>query len=144
MRVNRYTDYAYRVLMYLAVNNERRATMAEISAYYGISHEHLRKVVHQLAGLNYINTFTGKSGGIELKKAPGKINVGKVFMEFEGISPLIDCHQARCPLRTSCNLDNVFVKAQHAFLREIKQYTLTDLLDNASMVKTLTNMPAAS
>tara|TARA_R110002073_G_scaffold111276_2_gene247824 strand:- start:182 stop:604 length:423 start_codon:yes stop_codon:yes gene_type:complete len=139
MRINRYTDYAYRVLMYLAVNNSERATMAGIASYYGISHEHLRKVVHQLSTLGYINTYIGKGGGMELKKAPAKINLGKVFMEFEGINPLIDCYGANCPLRASCDLNHVFAKAQRAFLDEVKQHTLADLLQNTRMAKTLMN-----
>jgi len=139
MRINRYTDYAYRVLMYLAVNNSERATMAGIASYYGISHEHLRKVVHQLSTLGYINTYIGKGGGMELKKAPAKINLGKVFMEFEGINPLIDCYEANCPLRASCDLNHVFAKAQRAFLDEVKQHTLAALLQNTRMAKTLMN-----
>lgn len=125
--------------MYLAINNRERATMAEIASYYGISHEHLRKVVHQLSTLGYINTYIGKGGGMDLKKSPGKINLGKVFMEFEGISPLIDCHEANCPLRASCDLNHVFGKAQRAFLDEVKQHTLADLLQNQRMAKTLIN-----
>lgn len=139
MRISRYTDYAFRVLMYLAVNNSERVTMAEIASYYDISHEHLRKVVHQLSTLDYINTYIGKGGGMELKKSPPKINLGKVFMEFEGINPLIDCHEANCLLRLSCDLNHVFAKAQRAFLDEVKQHTLADLLQNARMAKTLFN-----
>lgn len=140
MRINRYTDYAYRVLMYLAVNDSQRATMAGIASYYGISHEHLRKVVHQLSTLGYIYTFIGKGGGMELKKSPDKINLGKLFMEFEGINPLIDCHEADCPLRLSCDLNHVFAKAQRAFLDEVKQHTLADLLRNTRMAKTLVDL----
>lgn len=137
MRINRYTDYAYRVLMYLAVNNRERATMAAIAGYYEISHEHLRKVVHQLSTLGYINTYTGKGGGMDLKKAPAKINLGKVFAEFEGNSPLIDCHEADCPLQASCKLNHVLAKAQRAFFDEVKQHTLADLLSNTRMATIL-------
>ncbi len=140
MRINRYTDYAYRVLMYLAVNNSERATMAEIASYYGISHEHLRKVVHQLSSLGYIKTYIGKGGGMELKKSPEKINLGKLFVEFEGINPLIDCHETGCPLRASCDLNHLFARAQRAFLDEVKQHSLADLLGNSRMAKTLVNV----
>lgn len=137
MQINRYTDYAYRVLMYLAVNNRQRATMGEIASYYAISHEHLRKVVHRLSSLNYIKTYTGKGGGMELGKPMEKINIGQLFLDFEGVAPLIDCHQSHCPLRSSCNLNHIFIKAQDAFLNEMKQYSLADLMSNTRMVKTL-------
>ena len=139
MQISHYTDYAYRVLMYLAVNNGHRVTMAEIAAYYDISHEHLRKVVHRLSGLKYIKTYAGKRGGMELNKKTDKINIGQLFREFEGGAPLIDCDRSQCPLRVSCGLNNVFARAQDAFMNEIKQYSLADVLSNAVMAKTLLN-----
>jgi len=136
MHVSRYTDYAYRILLYLAVN-EKRTSMAEISAYYGISHEHLRKVVHNLSKLEYIQTYTGKSGGMELKKQPEKINLAQIFIEFEGQAPIIDCLQSNCPLIPSCALSRVMVKAQNLFVKELKQHTLADLTHNKKMVSLL-------
>ncbi len=137
MDVSRYTDYAYRVLMYLAVNDRQRVTMAEIAKYYLISHEHLRKVVHRLSSLGYIRTYGGKGGGMELNKAVDAINVGQVFLDFEGFAPLIDCDKSACPLRTSCGLSSVFKDAQKAFLENLKRHTLADVLADRKMVKKL-------
>lgn len=139
MQINHYTDYAYRVLMYLAVNTRQRVTMAEIAAYYGISHEHLRKVVHRLSGLNYITTYTGKGGGMELARPAEKINIGDVFVEFEGMNSLIDCEDSHCPLTGACSLSQLFASAQNAFLNEIKSCTLADLMQKTRMVKMLFN-----
>jgi len=137
MHVSRYTDYAYRILLYLAVN-DKRINMAEISAYYGISHEHLRKVVHNLSKLGYIQTYKGKSGGMELKKQPEKINLAQIFIEFEGQTPIIDCEQGNgCPLIPSCSLSRVMAKAQNMFVKELKQHSLADLLHNPKMVRIL-------
>lgn len=137
MQINHYTDYAYRVLMYLTVNNRQRVTMAEISAYYGISHEHLRKVVHRLSSLNYIRTFTGKGGGMEMARPAEEINIGQIFLEFEGLSPLINCEDSQCPLTSSCSLSRLFANAQNSFLNEIKSFTLADLMHEKKMVKIL-------
>ncbi|MDT8403424.1 Rrf2 family transcriptional regulator [Sulfuriflexus sp.] len=139
MQISRYTDYAYRVLMYLAINDQHRVTMVEIAEFYGISREHLRKVVHRLASLKYIHTYTGKGGGMELSETLENINLGQVFLEFEGRNSLIDCQQTHCPLRTSCDLNRIFYKAQDAFLNEISQYTLQDVLHNSVMVNKLMN-----
>lgn len=137
VQINRYTDYAYRILLYLAANPGERATMADISSYYGISHEHLRKVVHNLSKHGYIQTYLGKSGGMELKRNIAKINLAQVFSDFEGVKPLIDCIETACPLTPSCSLNDVFKKAQKVFLNELKQYTLADLLKRRSMVQLL-------
>ena len=49
MKLTTFSDYTLRVLMYLALNRERLATIPEIAAAYEISENHLMKVVHQLA-----------------------------------------------------------------------------------------------
>lgn len=136
MHVSRYTDYAYRILLYLAVNDER-TSMAKISDYYDISHEHLRKIVHNLSKLGYIQTYTGKNGGMELKKKPEKINLAQIFIEFEGGAPIIDCQDTGCPLIPSCSLSRVMAKAQDMFLKELKQHSLADLIHNPKMVQLL-------
>ena len=47
MHITRYTDYSLRVLIYLAVQGDRLATIQEIADSYDISKNHLMKVVHQ-------------------------------------------------------------------------------------------------
>ena len=48
MHLTVFSDYTLRVLMYLALNRTRLATIPEIAAAYGISENHLMKVVHRL------------------------------------------------------------------------------------------------
>lgn len=123
--------------MYLAINNSKRITMADIASFYNISHEHLRKVVHQLSKYGYITTYIGKSGGMELKKKPEEINLGQVFIDFEGIPPLIDCYNTGCPLTSICSLNSTFANAQSAFIENLQQTTLADLLKNKKMANKL-------
>ena len=78
MQLSLYTDYALRVLLFLGANQERRVSMQEISDCYGISREHLRKVVHMLAQHEIIETYRGKNGGFVLRKTPAEINIGNL------------------------------------------------------------------
>ena len=48
MRLKTYTDYTLRVLIHLAVQPKDLTTIAQIAENYGISQNHLMKVVHQL------------------------------------------------------------------------------------------------
>ena len=65
MQLTRYTDYSLRTLIYLGAH-EGTHTIAEIANSFGISRNHLVKVVHNLGKLRYIDTLRGKSGGIKL------------------------------------------------------------------------------
>lgn len=48
MKLTAFTDYSLRVLIYLAAEPDRRATIAEISEAFDIKANHLTKVVHHL------------------------------------------------------------------------------------------------
>ena len=78
MRLTTYSDYALRVLMYLALKSERLSTIAEIAESYDISEAHLMKVVHQLGVAGYIETVRGRGGGLRLAKP--------VEFEFESVA----------------------------------------------------------
>ncbi len=133
MQLSRFTDYSLRVLFYVAVNNDRLCHLAEISEYYGISTEHLRKVVHGLAKSGHLKTYRGKHGGIKLGLATDEINIGQVVEQTEGGGPLINCDQPSCLLMRHCTLKPVFFEAQQAFMNVLKGYTLADLLSDPLM-----------
>ncbi len=128
MHLSRYTDYAYRVLLYTAINKER-CTLSEISSFYGVSIEHLRKVVHSLGQLGYLNTFKGKSGGLELGQDPESINLANIYRQFETVKePVIDCTKLECLLSPSCRLEKILFDSEKAFVNELEKYSLKDLM----------------
>ncbi len=129
MKLSRYTDYAFRLLLYVAAN-ERRCTLAEVADYYDISLDHLRKVVHALGQYNYITTYKGKSGGFELSSQPEDICLADVFRDFEfAKEPLIACKKLNCVLTSNCRLKRIFKDCENAFIAELANYTLADLLE---------------
>lgn len=133
MRLSLYTDYSLRVLLYLGANQGRRVTMTEIAQCYDISHDHLRKVIHLLGKLGYIDTYRGKSGGFELKTDTAQINIGEVVEATEPRHPVIDCRSQPCILVSACALKSALRQAEQAFYDTLKTYTLRDLLKNRRM-----------
>ena len=133
MHISRYTDYAFRVLLFVGANR-KRCTLSEISEYYNISLEHLRKVVHNLSLLDYVNTYKGKNGGIEINFAPEEINLGNIYRDFEHQKEeIIDCSKNMCPLTPKCKLRNALFNAEQAFIRELDQFTLADILNKPTI-----------
>ena len=65
MNISRFTDYSLRVLIYLAINKNTNEikTIKEIAECYGVSKNHLMKVVQQLSAQGYINSTRGKMVG---------------------------------------------------------------------------------
>jgi len=131
MQLTSYTDYSLRVLMYLAVNRERLVNIAEIAERYGISHNHLVKVVHNLGRGGFIKSYRGKGGGIELARDPAKINVGEVVRYTEGPPKPVECFDAehgRCLISGACGLAEVIREACDNFFITLDRYSLADVV----------------
>lgn len=131
MQLTRFTDYSLRVLIYLGTHPEPLATVAAITAEYGISRNHLTRVVHQLGIKGYIETTRGKGGGFRLARHPGQIRIGDVVRDMETGFDLAECFrpgESACRLLPACALKPVLAGAGRAFLSSLDQYTLADLL----------------
>ena len=83
MKLSTFTDYSLRVLIYLAAQPGRRATIAEIAASFEVSQHHLTKVVHFLGKQGWLATVRGKGGGLGLAQAPQALKVGQVVRATE-------------------------------------------------------------
>jgi Rrf2 family nitric oxide-sensitive transcriptional repressor len=133
MRLTIFTDYTLRVLIYLGVNQQedRLATINDIATMYGISENHLMKIVHHLAKQGYVETTRGKGGGMRLARAPELINIGDVVRGAEEDLAVVECFQKgarKCPIVSACALARVLRRAMRAFFDVLDGQTLADLL----------------
>lgn len=140
MRLTKYSDYALRVLMYLA-SADRMCTIKEISENYAIPSNHLVKVTHQLASTDLIHSTRGKGGGIKLGKPAELINIGEVIRLTEQSFDVVECFSKdndQCVLSSQCRLAKVLDDALQSFLAVLDGVTLADI--STSKVKKLLNL----
>jgi Rrf2 family transcriptional regulator, nitric oxide-sensitive transcriptional repressor len=146
MRLTTFTDYSLRVLIYLGTHGSRRAAVGEIAVAYGISRNHLLKVIQFLADEGYVVTARGKGGGVRLHHDPGRIRIGDVVRKAEADSVLVECFSqgtSECRIERSCLLRGAFQKAMQAFYAVLDTYTLADLIaDHATLGSLLRITPA--
>lgn len=126
MRLTLHTDYAMRVLLHLGANTERLVSIAEIAAAYGISRNHLMKVVQTLSKVGLVSATRGRSGGLRLGRPAEDITVGDVVRETEDGFRLVDCSQ--CRIAGLCELPPVLNEATSAFLAILDRYTVYSML----------------
>lgn len=133
IQLTRYTDYSLRVLLYLSLNDDG-ATISEIASRYGISRNHLVKVVHNLSLLGYIKTSRGRGGGLKLALPPDEINLGRIVRQVEPHFVIVEClcdGGGRCPITPVCELRGVIRAAREAFMDVLNSYTLASLCSNS-------------
>jgi Rrf2 family nitric oxide-sensitive transcriptional repressor len=130
MRLTSMTDYALRLLMYLAQQPDRLCTIAEIATVHGISEAHLMKITHQLALAGWIETVRGKGGGMRLAAVPEAINLGKVVRSMESDFQLVECFGPgnECTITRGCRLASVMSGALQEFMAHLDGHTLANLI----------------
>ena len=134
MRLTNFSDYSLRVLIYLAIKQEK-SSIAEVSRSFNVSENHLVKVVHRLSSLGYVHSIRGKNGGIQLGRDPERINLGKIIVQLEPDFDIAECFNEvsnACRISPVCRLKSVLNKAQKAFLRTLGKYSLADVIKNKS------------
>lgn len=140
MKLTSFTDYSLRVLIYLAAEPERRATVAEIASAFTIKENHLTKVVHFLGQQGWLATVRGKGGGISLALPADQIPVGAVVRQTEGADLPAECfdHDSNtCSLARVCRLRGALKEAADAFHAVLDRYTVEDLVHNRRALVTL-------
>jgi Rrf2 family transcriptional regulator, nitric oxide-sensitive transcriptional repressor len=144
MRLTYFSDYAFRVLIYLAVKPERRCTIREISAAYGISRAHLMKVVNLLTREGLVTAQRGPHGGLILALPADQIRLGDVIRKTEEDIGLVECFRPEntCRLTPSCALAPALSRALHAFLNELDKQTVADLVREPQAIRRLVRVPA--
>jgi len=147
MRLTIYSDYALRLLMYLAVKDDGLATIGEIADSYGISKNHLMKVAHELGVAGYVETVRGRGGGLRLSRAREAIRLGEVVRHTEPDMALVPCFapvDGDCAIERCCVLKKALKRAGDAFLEVLDGYTLADLARPRSALRSLLAMPSAA
>lgn len=137
MRLTRYTDYSLRVLIHLALHDDRLCSIGEMSRTYDVSHNHLMKVVNALAHDGFIKTVRGRAGGMRLARPPEEITVGEVVRRTEEGFELADC--SGCALSPACGLTSVLAKGMQAMMAVFDSFTIADLLTDKDVMRRLIN-----
>ncbi len=134
MRLTLYSDFALRTLIFLAVADERGATIPEIAAAYAISENHLRKVVGRLIENGFVEATRGRGGGLRLAVPASQISIGAAVRKLESDFALAECmgvSPENCVITGRCGLQRIFKEALNAFFQTLDRYTLADAISGS-------------
>ena len=125
MQLTRHTDYALRLLIFLAGAGNARSQIATVAEAQGISRTHLMKIANELSRAGFIAAVRGRGGGIALARPAAEINIGEVIEAMEPTCAMVDC--TSCKLIGNCTLPRVLNQASAAFRECLSRYSLADI-----------------
>lgn len=140
MRLTRQTNYAMRILMYCAVNDEQLSRIPEIASAYSVSELFLFKILQPLVQNGLVETVRGRNGGVRLARPAEQITLFDVVRVTEENFAMAECFEndaAECPLVDSCALNSALRDALNAFFESLSQRTIADLVKARPTVRAL-------
>lgn len=135
MQLSRFTDYAFRVLMYIAHHQEELHTIPHLAENLHVSQNHLVKVVHFMAKQHWLITTRGKGGGIKVSSLVLSMPVGEVIRTLQGDPKLVNCNSPACVLKPSCQLKSILHDALEQFYQYLNQYTISECIGSNELIK---------
>ncbi len=136
MQLTSFTDYGLRSLMYLAAHPEKICSVREISEHYGISRNHLVKVVYRLSQLGHIDASKGKGGGLRLAGDARALKLGDLVQQLEPNMQLVECFDTEtntCKIVSACQLKHFLFEANASFVQTLNKYTLADAIKDQAL-----------
>jgi Rrf2 family nitric oxide-sensitive transcriptional repressor len=115
MQLSKFTDYALRILMHLAVADKHMLTTRQIAEIHNAKYNHLAKVTQWLVRKGYVASVRGRSELVDCLRLDG----------------------GSCILAPSCGLTAALRAAQDAFFQSLDTLTLADLTKNEAPISRL-------
>lgn len=129
MQLTKQTDFAFRVLIYLAsMSLHERVSIQSIAVRFAISKSHVMKVVQKLARAGYVKAIRGARGGLVLGKAAAQIRLKEIVLLMEVTLEPINCSKPECLIRDICLLKKQLYQAQEVFLDYLDGISLADIV----------------
>ena len=134
MQLTYFSDYALRLVLYLAAHPERLVSVQEVSRAYGVSAHHLVKVSRLLIDRGIVAGVRGRRGGLRLIVPPDQLTIGGLVRLTEPHFDIVECFDGAtntCPIAPACGMKGVLRQASRAFLGVLDDHTVAEFLPRA-------------
>lgn len=136
LRISKLTDYGTVLLAYLAANEPRVCSAADVASATGIALPTVSKLLKSLAKAGLVTSTRGANGGYELARRPHNISAADVIDALEGPVSITECSSSDslCEHEGVCSVGGAWQRINIAIRRALDDVTLSDLLRSNSPV----------
>lgn len=130
MHLSKFTDYSFRILIFLGSRPNELFTVEELSSILDLSAHHVKKIIYKLVKNNYLESSKGRNGGIKFVVDPKDINLGELFEIMEDNLNIVECfsNENKCCINHNCRLRPILNDSLKAFKTSLSKYTLNDII----------------
>ena len=136
MQINRSTNYAIQMLLYLSKAN-RMVTSSRLSAAIGISYRYLLQISAKLKAAGFIRAGHWRSVGLKLVKAPEEISLYDIILSMEGAVRTGEICGTPAPEieQEIDTLERMYHSVDGMLGQALKEIMLSDILDKTEIWK---------
>lgn len=126
MHINLESDYAVRIVQYLAQSNERRDAQS-IADSTCVSLRFTLKIMRKLVAADIVQSFKGAHGGYTLSRPASSITLRQVIEAVEGPYRFSRCvdngYACNCSSVTACPFHSVFDDITQMVIQKLDEAT---------------------
>ena len=130
MHINLESDYAVRIVQYLAQSNERRDAQS-IADSTCVSLRFTLKIMRKLVAADIVQSFKGAHGGYTLSRPASSITLRQVIEAVEGPYRFSRCvdngYACKCSSVTACPFHSVFDDITQMVIQKLDEATFDSL-----------------
>ena len=132
MILSKTSEYAVRILVYMAANDDNRYSAKFLYEQLNIPYKYLTKLMTDLTKRGCIESIQGRNGGFRIIKDLKDITLASIVEAVEGVNNLSGCILGfdECSGENPCAMHKVWAKTRNQLLKTFNETSLTQLGNN--------------
>jgi len=129
MFITKTSEYALRILTYMALNSEKLLSAQNLYEELQIPKRYLMRLLTDLSKSGFIRATRGRSGGYVFARPLNTIYFSEIIDSVEGLLSFEACAlgNTSCPVNNPCVMHHIWEKPKKIFMETIKNTSLADL-----------------
>jgi len=128
MRLSKTSEYALRILSFMAKESEQKYSAKYLVETLKISDKYLRRLMTDLSKAGFIKSIQGREGGYSFAKNINQIYLSEIIDSVEGMDKYMGCVLGfdECSDENPCVMHSTWTHVREKFTETFQHKTLAD------------------
>lgn len=131
MTLSKTTEYALRILTFMAANTEDKYSSVYLHSKLKIPKKYLQRLLTDLSKNGLIKSIQGRKGGFVFAKPIDKIYISDIIDAVEGFSNKPSCFFGfkKCLMDNPCIMHDVWTESQEKLIKVFNSTSLKNMVN---------------